>query len=292
MPSFSLVGALEFRDVVASLQNQAAGSSLNIFDSPVAPYAGGHYHRHRRHSGSRTPPSLTGADHEGEQLGTGLDMPLSDRSPRLFRSSIGEDREREESRLPSVLEEGMFPRSPLSAPTIPSISHTPASPVLSDASTDVERYIPLTRGQRIYHVLARTYYILFPSLHHFGSKTLLGKIAALLAAPAVMALTLTLPVVVMPYGNDGGHEEKMARHRHHHHSSPQSARLVEFEEEGVERALIAEEAMQEDLHEMEFNKWLMAAQCVFGSLFCAVVLFSGCWLRELVDCADCMRDGV
>ena len=277
MPSFSLVGALEFRDVVASLQNQAAGASLNIFDSPVAPYAGGHYHRHRRHSGSRTPPSLTGADHEGEQP-TGLDMPLNDRSPRLLRSSIGEDREREESHLPSVLEEGMFSRSPLSPPTIPSISHTPASPVLSDASTDVERYVPLTKGQRIYHVLARTFYILFPSLHHFGSKTLLGKIAALLAAPAVMALTLTLPVVVMPYGTDCGHEEKMARHRHHHHGSPQSARLVEFEEEGVERALIAEEVMQEDLHEMEFNKWLMAAQCVFGSLFCAAVLFSGCWL--------------
>lgn len=202
-------------------------------------------------------------------------MPLNDRSPRLLRSSIGEDREHEESRLPSVLEEGMFSRSPLSPPTIPSISHTPASPVLSDASTDVERYVPLTKGQRIYHVLARTFYILFPSLHHFGSKTLLGKIAALLAAPAVMALTLTLPVVVMPYGTDCGHEEKMARHRHHHHGSPQSARLVEFEEEGVERALIAEEGMQEDLHEMEFNKWLMAAQCVFGSLFCAAVLFSG-----------------
>ena len=196
-------------------------------------------------------------------------MPLNDRSPRLLRTSI-EDRDREESRLPSVLEEGTF--SPLAAPTIPSISHTPASPTESDASTDVERYVPLTTGQKICHVLARTFYILFPSLHHFGSKTLLGKIAALLAAPAVMALTLTLPVVVIPYGNNGDHEEKIVRH--HHHGSPQSARLVEFEEEGVERALIAEEMVQEDLHEMEFNKWLMAAQCVFGSLFCAVVLFS------------------
>ncbi|KAL4064529.1 Sodium/calcium exchanger protein-domain-containing protein [Scleroderma yunnanense] len=269
MPSFSLVGALEFRQVVASLQNQAAGSSLNIFDSPAAPYAGGHYHR--RHSGSRTPPSLIGTDHEPEPWGN--DVPLNDRSPRLLRSSIIEDREREESHLPSVLEEGMFPRSPLSVPTIPSISHTPASPIGSDASTDVERYVPPTKGQRIYRILARTWYILFPSLHHFGSKTLLGKVAALLAAPAVMALTLTLPVVVVPYGNGGGHEEKVTRH--HHHGTSEAARLAEFEEEGVERARIAEEVVLEDLHEMEFNKWLMAAQCVFGPLFCAAVLFNG-----------------
>ena len=169
-----------------------------------------------------------GAEHDGE-WGTGLDIPLNDRFLRLLRTSI-EDRDREESRLPSVLEEGIF--SPLATPTIPSISHTPASPTESEASTNVERYVPLTTGQRICHVLAGTFYFLFPSLHHFGSKTLLGKIAALLAAPAVMALTLTLPVVVIPYGNNGDHEKKIVWH--HHHDSPQSARLVEFEGEGVE----------------------------------------------------------
>ncbi|KAI6008134.1 Sodium/calcium exchanger protein-domain-containing protein [Pisolithus orientalis] len=279
MPSFSLVGALEFRQVVESLRTHAASSSLDVFDAPLTPYAGGHYHQHhhrpRGHSESRSPsragPEINPWDAE-------LGVPLNDRSPRLLRSSIAEDRDREESERPSALDEGiqLLP-TPLSGPeAIPSISRTPASPVDSDASTDVERYVPPTKGERLRHVLARTCHILFPSLHHFWSKSLLRKIVALLAAPAVMALTLTLPVVVIPYGNDGTHEEKPSHHRHphHHHDTETESRLVEFEEEGVERTLMAEEVIQEDFHEMEFNKWLMAAQCVFGPLFCVAVLFS------------------
>ncbi|KIK91478.1 hypothetical protein PAXRUDRAFT_149420 [Paxillus rubicundulus Ve08.2h10] len=261
MPSFSLVGALEFRQVVASLQNQAAGSSLNIFDTPVTPFAGGHYHRHTR-SGSHS-PNGTGAS-EVDPWDAALGVPLDDRSPRLLRTSILGDRDHEEAGPTSTREEIV---SPLSIPTIPSISHTPASPSQSDASTEVERRIPPTRCQRLWHVLAHTWHILFPSLHQFKSKTFLGKIVSLFAAPAVMALTLTLPVVVIPYGNDGAHEEK--RHQ------ARETLLVEFEEEGVERALMAEHEVQEDLHEMKFNKWLMAVQCIVGPLFCVGVLFSG-----------------
>ncbi|KIJ67060.1 hypothetical protein HYDPIDRAFT_174314 [Hydnomerulius pinastri MD-312] len=270
MPSFSLVGALEFRQVVASLQTQAAGSSLNVFDSPVTPYAGGHYHSvgHRRtRSGSHSPSLLSrhARDLEVDPWDAALGVPLNDRSPRLLRTSILEDREREEAEPMTSLEEGTL-QTPLSIPTIPSISHTPASPTDSDASTEVERRVPPTRRQRLWHVIARTWHILFPSLHRFRSKTFVGKIASLLAAPAVMALTLTLPVVVIPYGHDGAHEEK---------KQGGETRLVEFEEEGVERALVAEEEVQEDLHEMKFNKWLMAAQCILGPLFCVGVLFGG-----------------
>ncbi|KAF9236262.1 Sodium/calcium exchanger protein-domain-containing protein [Melanogaster broomeanus] len=260
MPSFSLVGALEFRQVVTSLQNQAAGSSLNIFDSPITPYAGGHYHRHQR-SGSRSPS--VGVAPEVGSWDAALGLPLDDRSPRLLRSSIGGDRTREDAVPIGSPEE----EPPLSIPTIPSISQTPASPSESDASTEVERRITPTRGQRLWHVLARTWHILFPSLHHFRSKPITGQIVALFAAPAVMALTLTLPVVVIPYGHDGAHEEKI--HQAH------ETRLVDFEEEGVERALMAENEVQKDLHEVNFNKWLMAAQCVLGPLFCVGVLFNG-----------------
>jgi sodium/potassium/calcium exchanger 6 len=51
--------------------------------------------------------------------------------------------------------------------------------------------------------------------------------------------------------------------------------LIEFEEEGTERVLIAEEEVEEEMHHqpLEYNKWLMATQCIFGSLFCVVVLF-------------------
>ena len=38
-------------------------------------------------------------------------------------------------------------------------------------------------------------------------------------------------------------------------------------EEGVE------EEVEEEMHELVFHKWLMAAQCCLGPLFCAAVLF-------------------
>lgn len=79
-----------------------------------------------------------------------------------------------------------------------------------------------------------------------------------------MALTLTLPVVVTAYEDAGASREKLAS---------SESRLVDFEEEGVERALIAEEEVQEDMHELKFNKWLMAAQCALGPLFAVAILF-------------------
>lgn len=264
MPSFSLVGAIEFRQVVSSLQSQAASSSLSMFDSPVTPYAGGHYHVPRRQSRSssispRPPP-------ESDEWDGVLGLPLNDRSPKLLRTSISEEPTREDTLLVDVREEEGA-RTPLSIPTIPSILHTPASPTEAPALpvTEVEEQVPPTRPQGLWHVLARTWHILFPSFHHFGSKTLTGKIVSLLAAPAVMALTITLPVVITPYGSDGSHEEKLDQN---------GTRLPEFEEEGVERALIAEHEVQEDLHEVGFNKWLTAVQCILGPLFCVTVLFS------------------
>jgi len=190
---------------------------------------------------------------------------MNDRSPKLFRSTIPEEPTREEAGLMDGHEDGMA-RTPLSLPTIPSIPQTPASPQETlplPEEVEEENHPAPPRG--LWYVLMRTWHVLFPSLHHFKSKTLIGKLVSLLAAPAVMALTLTLPVVVIPYGSHGSHEEKINRHE---------ARLAEFEEEGVERALIAEHEVQEDLHEIEFNKWLTAVQCIVGPLFCVTVLFS------------------
>lgn len=266
MPSFSLVGAIEFRQVVSSLQSQAASSSLSMFDSPVTPFAGGHYHTPRRQSRSSSvsprPPL------ESEEWDGALGLPLNDRSPKLLRTSISEEPECERAALLDIQEEDGA-RTPLSIPTIPSILHTPASPtappVVTEAEVEEQQIPPTMRPRGIWYVIAHTWYILFPSLHHFKSKTLTGKIVSLLAAPAVMALTVTLPVVITPYGNDGSHLEKLDQHE---------TRLPEFEEEGVERALIAEHEIQEDLHEVGFNKWLTAAQCILGPLFCVTVLFS------------------
>ena len=249
MPSFSLVGALEFRQVVASLQHEAASSSLNMFESPVTPYAGGHYHHKPR---SRT------TSREMDPWDAALGVPLNDRSPPQLLITPALTDEPEE--VPRFIDDS-------SRRVIPAISRTPASPTTSDGDEDTRHYPTPTRRQRILHVLARTGHILCPSLHHFKSKTFLGKIASVFAAPAVLALTLTLPVMVTPYESSHAHEEKI---------QGSEARLIDFEEEGIERALIAEEEVQEDLHEMKFNKWLMAAQCALGPLFCVGVLFGEC----------------
>ena len=48
--------------------------------------------------------------------------------------------------------------------------------------------------------------------------------------------------------------------------------LVDFEEEGVKRVLIAEEEVLDDMHEMVFNKWLTAVQCALAPLSSVAVL--------------------
>ena len=140
----------------------------------------------------------------------------------------------------------------------------------SETDTASHQFTPPSKRQRVKHALYRTWHILFPTLHHFWDKSFLGKIVALFAAPAVMALTITLPVVVTPYTPDRSMEKPPTAD-----SGSVDSRLIDFEEEGVEvgRALIAEEEVVEELHELKYNKWLMAAQCAFGPLWCVAVLF-------------------
>jgi hypothetical protein len=125
----------------------------------------------------------------------------------------------------------------------------------------------------------------------------MGKVASLLAAPAVLALTLTLPVQVTPRTTIPA-EEKMpftsatAGTLLNGVGIPE-ARLVDFEEEGMsaERLLTAEEDADADdatsnldtgaiRQELRFNKYLMAAQMVLGPLFCVAVLTAGLSARK------------
>ena len=257
LPSFSLVGALEFRDVVASLKKQAAGPSLGIFESPVAPYAGGHYHTHFARSRSPSPQSSM-----DEETLIGMQRTRSPVGPQPSSGARTEPRD-----LLSVDPQDYFSTNIPSRP-IPPILRTPASPQesSSDVSSIEPLYIPPGNPLGLLGILGQAYHILFPTLHNFGQQHALSKVACVLAAPAVLCLTLTLPVVVTPYENGRSAPEKM-------HNT--DTRLAEFEEEGVERTLFAEQEVQDNLHQLSFNKWLMAAQCVFGPLFCARVLFGG-----------------
>lgn len=240
MPSFSLVGALEFRKVVASLQNEAAGTALHAFDSPITPFAGGHYHPPSR-THTATPPL------ESRAWDVDLGVPLSERSsPHMLPPCILDH----EGREVGDDEE----RTIVAGRTSPDTT--------SDGDTDLQVLAPQTRTQRLLHLCRRIFYTACPSLQQFQDKTVIGKIAAIFAAPAIMALTLTLPVVITTEENG-----RLA-------SQPPTGRLIDFEEEGIERVLIAEEEVQEEMHDLKFNKWLMATQCVLGPLFCATVLFS------------------
>ncbi|KAH9058375.1 Sodium/calcium exchanger protein-domain-containing protein [Lactarius vividus] len=237
MPSFSLVGALEFRSVISSLHQDAAGSSLNAFEPPLTPYPGGHYHGYS-HSRSISRGS---AYREGANIWeTSSDVPLNDRSPLPPAPPLPiDDSDRLPTETPLILIDGDI------EPLIPEITPLPES---SRSDCNHANTPPRCRPcwfPRFPHP--------FPTLHGFRTKTLLGKAAAVLAAPAVF-----------PYVS-----------AHHRHEKAQSANntLISFEEDGIERALIADEAGQED--ELHFNKWLMGVQCILGPLFCVGVLFKG-----------------
>jgi len=150
---------------------------------------------------------------------------------------------------------------------LPFIMRTPASPSLTESNTEDEErlYAPPSKRQRVWTVLRQTFHTVFPTLSDFRQQSMLSMIAAVLAAPAVLCLTLTLPVVVTPYGKGSSSREKTV--------AGEDARLVEFEEEGQERVLIAEEEIEDNLHQLQFTRWLMAVQCICGPLFCVKVLF-------------------
>jgi sodium/potassium/calcium exchanger 6 len=248
MPSFSLVGALEFRSVISSLQQEAAGSPMDTFEPLLTPYIGGHYHgigrsRSRSHSGS-----LHTSD-------TSSDVPLNDRSSLPQASRLAPDQGHSSPESPLILIDSE------AEPQIPEISHIPASP-RSDNSSDIAHYEVATRRQTVRLALNRMCHILFPTMHEFKTKSLLGKVAAVFAAPAVFALTITLPVAVEPYDNLGDRYEK-------------APTINTFDEDGIERTIVAaEDVVLGEMHELRFNKWLMAVQCAFGPLFCTAVLFS------------------
>ncbi|KAK7033131.1 Sodium/calcium exchanger protein-domain-containing protein [Favolaschia claudopus] len=255
MPSFSLVGALEFRHVISSLQHEAAGTSLNIFDTPYTPYAGGHYTPFRSRSRTVSRDQRIEIDPWDAALG----VPLDERThPQLvITPAVSEEPEPLDG---STI--GSRRLSPIDG--VPGASRAPTSPTVSDGDTESQNFQPPTRRQRFMHIAGSVYHRLFPSLHNFRDKSVLGQIASVFAAPAVLLLTLTLPVVTSPYESS---------HHTHEKTPGEAPNLVDFEEEGIERILIAEEEVEEEMHGTMYSKWLTAAQFTFGPLFCATVLF-------------------
>lgn len=208
-------------------------------------------------------------------------MPLASRSPGVATEDL------EQGRAPVAPHTLIpVPGTDENSPPVPAIACTPASPSPSsevevDVTTETSSipYIPPTRRQRTVRLLSIIWHVLFPTLHNFRSKSLLGMVAAIFAAPAVMALTLTLPVVVTDHEAIDDHGEKLDGFSIEEFNVGRSGegRLVDFEEEGVgARTLVAESVSDDEeseVHELKFNKWLMATQCAVGPLFCVSILF-------------------
>lgn len=274
LPSYSLLGALEFRTAVNLLRQSSNASLNNALDaSPITPYAAGHYHS-----------NLTGHHHRSRSAGTEREIEEGDSNPweasleavpldeRHHSVNLGRH-ESSQSLHPHARLHSMSPsRSSLQSVEEEGEIASPTASVPLSAIPEINILRPSKR-QRAKSAIVRAWHTLFPTLHHFTEKSVLGMVAALFAVPAVFCLTITLPVVVTPREENevvepGKHVEAAEA------NVPQLGNLIDFEEDGAERPLIAEEEVEEELRELDFNKWLMATQCICGPLFCVAVLFS------------------
>ncbi|KAF8717683.1 hypothetical protein RHS02_09228, partial [Rhizoctonia solani] len=270
LPSFSLLGALEFRTVVNSLHGSSTAGTLSMFDAPVSPYAAGHYRRLSivssgssassvRRGATTAPPTMEGTDPEErhDPWDAAFSLQLSERGGGNGNANNGAmlapaaEVHRAKSPVPSI---HVF------SPSSPGNGTGPAAPrklfVPDDAPTQLQWKL----------VLRQVIHTLFPSLVDLSSRPWLWKLVAVCSAPAIFALTLTLPVVVSePESNLGDGAER-----------PVTPLLIDYDGSDAEDEMIqARMEVEEHIHDVHFNKWLTATQCALSPVFCVSVLFSG-----------------
>ncbi|CAE6535755.1 unnamed protein product [Rhizoctonia solani] len=268
LPSFSLLGALEFRTVVNSLHGSSTAGTLSMFDAPVSPYAAGHYHRRlsivssgsgassSRRVAATAPPVMDQTDPEEQRdpWDAAFSLQLSERGGESAGNGVGlapaAEIHRAKSPVPSIH---------IFSPSSPKGGARTAGPrklfVPDDARTQ----------PRWKHVLRQVIHTLFPSLVDLPLRPWLWKIVAVCSAPAIFALTLTLPVVV----NDPKSESSSGE-------GPVTPLLVDYDESDAEDEIMqAHMEAEEHVHDVHFNKWLTAVQCALSPVFCVSVLFSG-----------------
>ncbi|KIJ52641.1 hypothetical protein M422DRAFT_26210 [Sphaerobolus stellatus SS14] len=228
LPSFSLLRALEFRDVVASLQHQSSAMTLSAFEAPLTPFTG-------RSIRSRV-----------SSVGTLRDEinPFDEALERQFN-------------LDRLRTEG----SPDIGPSEAATGLNGHAHILSTSTADDElHYRPPTFWQRIQHTIYRISQIIFPHLHNFSHKSIASIFVGIFATPGVLALTLTIPVVTTSM-EEGVHLRSPVDDTINTH-------LLDFEEDGVERVLVAEDELKDELYGGAYHKWLTAFQCAIGPIFC------------------------
>ncbi|CAE6516023.1 unnamed protein product [Rhizoctonia solani] len=269
LPSFSLLGALEFRTVVNSLHGSSTAGQLSMFDAPVSPYAAGHYHRRLssisngstvssvRGTAVTAPPAMERIDSEDQRdpWDAAFSVQLSERGGgRTSNGALAPAAETHRAKSP-------VPSIHIFSPNSPSHGAGPAAPHKLFVPDDAQVQ---PRWKRI---LRQVMHTLFPSLVDLSSRPWLWKIVAVCSAPAIFALTLTLPVVVNDPDSEFKSEEGAER--------PVTP-LVDYDESDVEDEMMQARAeAEEHVLDVHFNKWLTAVQCALSPVFCVSVLFSG-----------------
>ncbi|KIS00275.1 solute carrier family 24 (sodium/potassium/calcium exchanger), member 6 [Cryptococcus deuterogattii 2001/935-1] len=276
--NMSLLGAIEFRDVVNSLRREGSTQCSTRSNSPggtPTPGGGrerldyfgpvGHGHRRSISQGHAFQPHLMGLDRRrsslwGRRRSSTYSADFIDRDRRRIISapspipSARSSEEDQQTKTPTPVGLGINsselnpwsdqtgnPPTPLPGfttseqispsnskpslpkllipdnsfsrthtrqkPPVPSISivdpsgHTSSSPLLpTPPLLSTTPSSTISRRQKIHKNIKIALRILFPSLQSFRHKSLLGMILSSMSVPAILALTLTLPVV------DDGHE--------------------------------------------------------------------------------------
>ena len=217
--NFSLLGAIEFRDVVNSLRKESesrAGTPSRTPKSPILHGERGDYfgvvnysHRRSVSQGIGSMRTESSAKRKGVMQNSvvGEESGPSTAYPAAIRraDSVPAQTSPELNQNPWSDQPGKpgrprvkTPRDYLVDNTIPSISITEPTGLTGPPPPETSILPTRNFGESRFRIRRHTRLVLrvlFPSLQSFRRKSYLGKIIAIVSVPAILALTLSLPVV-------------------------------------------------------------------------------------------------
>lgn len=271
--NFSLLSAIEFRDVVNSLRTPGGRSPVSGHERED--YFGAVLGHRRSISSPHEWPQYSPA----AALGASVNI-ASSLTPTVV---VKDNRRRSASLLPHSRHHPADvqpkPSLHLEIPSVPTIALIDPS---GQSASPTQPSTPNESRFRIRHHTRAIFWTLFPSLREFRHKSIIGMVMALVSVPAILALTLTLPVVDDASGDGGiqlpiGAEEPLDEERGR--VTPDiGEELHHMVENGFHPLHSPHPQGGEAPHDEGgigcFSKELTAAQAFFGPVICAALIFS------------------
>lgn len=171
--------------------------------------------------------------------------------------SISPQEENNPSSSRFLLDDSSLISSPMSSPS--------RSPILSPLLLPTATSTPIPFKLSLLNKIQTTF---FPYLTGFSQKSLLAKLTVLIACPATLLLTLTLPVVDMEDILSNGNEKDKKDDARDDQPSPLPPPTIVIED--TENEVIIPE---ENEKSFGWNRTLTAIQFFFAPLFASIVLF-------------------